>query len=312
MKKIIVKSLKAATIAGLLISIYLRFTQDGWITTLLLSTSMQISVGCLIACGILLIFKNRKYATLSLIAALTFSANFTGYYNDTKDEVVEFEATVPRLKIAHFNVLKSNSSKQQTIATVLNSGADIVSLQETDQLWTDEIEEAVKNEYPYSVYFPSDVCCIGISLLSKQPIYNTNISFHGGLPNIEADLIFNDVVMHIITSHTSSPISRSNLDRRNAHLKELSNHVTKIDSPTIVIGDLNTVPWDNNLVNFRADTQLRDSRKAYESTFPSYFGKLGIPIDYIFHSKEISCLSFKTVKIIGSDHLGIIGEYAMN
>jgi endonuclease/exonuclease/phosphatase (EEP) superfamily protein YafD len=148
--------------------------------------------------------------------------------------------------------------------------------------------------------------------LSKQPLFNANISFHGGLPNIEADMIFNDVVTHIITSHTSSPISRNKLKNRNEHLLDLQKHVALLDSPTLVIGDFNTVPWDKKLMAFKQKSELIDSRKSYESTFPSYFGFMGIPIDYIFHTKEISCTSFETLQIEGSDHLGIIGEYAIN
>lgn len=304
--------LKTSSIAGLLLSFYLLFDHNGWISTLLISTSIQIVIAFAVATIIFLYYRNQKFILINLLSIVLLSSNFFSFIH-TKDEAfVEFEKTVPKLKIAHFNVLKFNNSKQQTIATILNSNADIVSVQETDEAWTSEIEDSVKKEYPFSVFFPSDVCCIGISLLSKQPLYNTNISFHGGLPNIEADLIFNNVVTHIITSHTASPISRTNLNRRNTHLQDLSNHVAKIDSPTIVIGDFNTVPWDNKLVNFQADTQLKDSRKKYESTFPSFLGTMGIPIDYIFHSKEISCISFSTLKIEGSDHLGIIGEYALN
>lgn len=312
MKNLIIKSFKSVIVLNLLVSIYILFIQTGWIITLLLSTAIQISIGSFLLVLTMFYLKNRRYALMALVSTILFSSHFMSYVGNQNEDELVFEVTTPKLKIAHFNVLKYNSAKQAIITTIINSEADIVSLQETDENWTKEVEKAVKKEYPFSIYFPSDVCCIGISLLSKQPLYNANISFHGGLPNIEADLIFNDVVTHIITSHTSSPISKSNLMNRNAHLKDLSDHVTKIDSPTIVIGDFNTVPWDKNLVDFKADTQLQDSRKKYESTFPSYFGKIGIPIDYIFHSNEISCVSFKTIKIKGSDHLGIIGEYAMN
>lgn len=312
MKNLVIKLLKAVVVLILLISIYLMFNQNGWITTLLLSTTIQISIGSFVLTLIMFYLKNRRYALIAFISTILFSSHFMGHIGNQENEKLVFEIKNPKLKIAHFNVLKYNSAKKEIISTIIKSDADIVSLQETDEKWTNEIEKSVKKEYPFSIYFPSDVCCIGISLLSKQPLYNANISFHGGLPNIEADLIFNDVVTHVITSHTSSPISRSNLNNRNTHLKDLSDHVVKIDSPTIVIGDFNTVPWDNNLVSFKANTQLKDSRKKYESTFPSYFGKAGIPIDYIFHSNEISCISFKTIKIKGSDHFGIIGEYAMN
>lgn len=307
-----IHTFKVLTFTGLFLSIFLMFKQSGWITTLFLSLSVQITIFYILLSPFLLYYRKGKYALLSLLTALSFSTQFIGSINDQNEQTVEFEITNPKLKVAHFNVLRSNKSKQATIQTILNSNADLVSLQETDQAWTEEVEKSVKEAYPYSIFFPSEQCCIGISLLSKQPLFNANISFHGGLPNIEADMIFNDVVTHIITSHTSSPISRNKLKNRNEHLLDLQKHVALLDSPTLVIGDFNTVPWDKKLMAFKQKSELIDSRKSYESTFPSYFGFMGIPIDYIFHTKEISCTSFETLQIEGSDHLGIIGEYAIN
>lgn len=311
MRNIVIIGLKSIALFSLLLSIFLVFNQSGWISTLFLSLSVQITIFCIIIAPFLLLYKKGRHALYSLLAAILFSTQFIGLIQEDLDEVV-FETTVPKLKIAHFNVLRSNQSKSSTIQTILNSEADVISLQETDQAWTSEIEAAVKEQYPHSIYFPSEQCCIGISLLSKEPLFNSNISFHGGLPNIEADMIFNGIVTHLITSHTSSPISRGNLENRNNHLKDLKKHVAMLDSPTIVIGDFNTVPWDNNLVAFKKESALIDSRKSYESTFPSFLGVAGIPIDYIFHTKEIACTSFETVQIKGSDHLGIIGEYAIH
>lgn len=307
-----IHTFKVLTFTGLFLSIFLMFKQSGWITTLFLSLSVQITIFYILLSPFLLYYRKGKHAVLSLLTALSFSTQFIGSINDQNEQSVEFEITNPTLKVAHFNVLRSNKSKQATIHTILNSNADLVSLQETDQAWTQEVEKSVKEAYPYSIFFPSEQCCIGISLLSKQPLFNANISFHGGLPNIEADMIFNDVVTHIITSHTSSPISRNKLKNRNEHLLDLQKHVALLDSPTLVIGDFNTVPWDKKLMAFKQKSELIDSRKSYESTFPSYFGFMGIPIDYIFHTKEISCTSFETLQIEGSDHLGIIGEYAIN
>lgn len=312
MRNLMIHIFKACAFSGVLLGIFLVFKQSGWITTLFLSLSVQITIFFIVLSPFLIYYKKGKHAVLSLLAAILFSTQFIGSIHSNEQVELEFEITQPKLKIAHFNVLKSNQSKQATIETIISSKADVVSLQETDQAWTTEIEKAVKTEYPYSIFFPSEQCCIGISLLSKEPLFNANISFHGDLPNIEADVIFNGIVTHLITSHTSSPISRSKLKNRNDHLNDLKKHVALLDSPTIVIGDFNTVPWDKNLLSFKKQSELIDSRKSYESTFPSYLGVAGIPIDYIFHSKEISCTSFETLQLEGSDHLGIIGEYAIN
>lgn len=312
MKRKIIGLFKFGSVLSLIISILILLKSQGWISTLIISLSIQISICCLLLAGVLFVMKKRNHAILAVLSCLVFSTQFAEFLFEKDPEATQIEFTKPRLKIAHFNVLMFNKKKAKTIQTILKCEADLVSLQETNEKWTSEIEKAVKKEYPYSVYFPSEKCCFGISLLSKKPLYNTLVTFHGGVPNIEADMIFNGTVTHLITSHTSSPISSDHLENRNQHIKDLKNHITQIDSPTIVIGDFNTVPWDNNLISFKNDTQLIDSRKSLDSTFPSYLGAAGIPIDYIFHSQEIACTQFQTVKMEGSDHFGIMGEFTIN
>jgi len=312
MKKTIIFLLKITAFTVLLASTLLLFKQNGWITTLFLSTAIQFALGSLALAGIMFYLKRYKSVVYSLVAAVLFSFQFMGYFYEPEETIVEFEFAQPRLKIAQFNVLTSNKSKKETIQSILSSDATIVSVQETDNVWAKALSDELKRDYPFSVYFPTERCCYGISLLSKVPLQNADVTFHGGVPNIEADVMFNHQLTHVISSHAPSPVSRENLIARNQHLKELKNHVAKIDSPTIIMGDFNTVPWDENLIALREEANLKDSRKSYNATFPSYLGSAGIPIDYILHSNEIKCTKFSSIAIQGSDHRGIIGEYIIN
>ncbi len=312
MKKAIVFTLKLAVFTMLFASILILFKQNGWITTLFLSIAIQLCLGSLVLGVIMLYLKKYKYASYSFIAAVLLSVQFAGYFFEGDQEIAEFEFNKPKLKVAQFNVLTSNKSKKETISSIIASDATIVSVQETNKSWTDSLDKKLKQTYPYSVYFPTERCCYGISMLSKVPLINPDVTFHGGVPNIEADIWFGNQVTHVISSHAPSPISSSNLVARNRHIADLKNHISNIDSPTIIMGDFNTVPWDNNLIALKEDANLIDSRRSYTSTFPSYLGAAGIPIDYILHSQEIKCTNFKSIAIKGSDHRGIVGEYIIN
>lgn len=312
MKKAIIFSLKLAAFTVFIGSVLLLFKQNGWITTLFLSTAIQLCLGSIVLGGIMIYLKKYKHASYSFIAATLLSFQFVGYFFESNDEIAEFEMTSPKIRVAQFNVLTSNKEKSETIKSILTSDATIVSIQETNKKWTKELDEKLKAKYPFTVYFPTEKCCFGISMLSKVPLMNCDVTFHGGVPNIEADIWFGNKLTHIISSHTPSPITRGNLKARNKHLDDLKNHIAQIDSPTIIMGDFNTVPWDNNLIALQEKTNLIDSRKSYTSTYPSYLGAVGIPIDYILHSQEISCTNFEPISIEGSDHRGIMGEYVIN
>jgi len=55
-----------------------------------------------------------------------------------------------------------------------------------------------------------------------------------------------------------------------------------------------------------------DSRKTWAPTFPAWFKFAAIPIDHIFHSQDMLCTNFSTIKTTDSDHYGILGEYYIN
>ena len=312
MKKATLFTLKLGAFTVMLASLLLLFKQNGWITTLFLSTAIQFCIGALVLGIVMVYLKKYKHAIYYFIASILLSFQFIGYFFEDDQEIAQFEFNYPKLKIAQFNVLASNKSKKETIQSIIASNATILSIQETNKNWTDSLDKELRHAYPYSIYFPTERCCYGISMLSKVPLMNADITFHGGVPNIEADIYFGNQLTHVISSHTHSPISRSNLLARNQHIADLKKHISKIDSPTIIMGDFNTVPWDDNMIALKETSNLVDSRKSYTSTFPSYLGVGGIPIDYILHSQEIKCTDFKSISIKGSDHRGIIGEYIIN
>lgn len=246
------------------------------------------------------------------MSLLAFTPNYLPYLTENKDGVVPVNFAGLPIQIAQFNVLTSNETKEETIKVIKNSSADIVSLQETDIKWVENIKASLSKTYPYAVYYPVEKCCYGITLLSKIPLHNSEVIFLGGIPSISAEVIWQGQAIHILSSHTSSPISRSNWNARNHQLKEIKKYVATVSIPVIFLGDLNTVPWDKNLRSFKQDTNLTDSRRHFASTFPSYLGAFGIPIDYIMHSREISCIQFESIYTKGSDHKGIAGKYVIN
>ena len=112
-----------------------------------------------------------------------------------------------------------------------------------------------------------------------------------------------------MTAHTRSPTNPQGLRRRNAHLHEMSQYLKSVDGPVLAIGDFNAVPWNDDIQLLQATAELKDSRKGLAPTFPSWGWFLQVPIDYIFHSDDLACVQFETIKSTSSDHFGIVGAY---
>ena len=259
---------------------------------------------------VLHLFRNKTLLFLSSYAALMlFIPTFLGLMYP--DAIVEAKPNHQNFSFVQFNVLKHNDHHATVINKVLESGADIVSLQEIDTVWHKDIREKISATYPYSLSYPSEVCCIGLCLYSKIPLQNAHVEFFGDLPNIVADIQIDGENIHVVSSHTQAPIYAWKFEGRNQHLKDLTSYLQKIQGAKMVLGDFNSVPWDKFLTDFKEGTKLNDSRHSYAATFPSWLGKFGIPIDYIFYSKEIECIGFTAIQSQDSDHNGIKGVYQL-
>jgi endonuclease/exonuclease/phosphatase (EEP) superfamily protein YafD len=115
-------------------------------------------------------------------------------------------------------------------------------------------------------------------------------------------------VVAFISATTSTPTNEKDYANQIKQFKYITDYANTIDSALIVMGDMNAVPWSDQIKNFMQHTGLKDSRKDLSATYPAQ-SPFQIPIDYIFHSGEIRCIQFTTVGGTTSNHLGIIGYY---
>ncbi len=230
-------------------------------------------------------------------------------FDNYKDIIFNYDEVVPTdFSIAQFNVLKYNNNYETTIQSAINSNADLVSFQEVDFSWSRALEQKLKQDYPYSFLYPREDC-YGYAIYSKTPLMGVSLKKIEGYPYIKGSLLIKDSEVMFISMHTRAPLSKSNFDIRNNQINQLAFETEKIDKPLVIFGDFNSVPWDYSIKQFKKITHLNDSRKNITPTFPAYLSIAGIPIDYIFHSNEIWCNSFKAIGNGNSDHKGVQGYY---
>ena len=58
----------------------------------------------------------------------------------------------------------------------------------------------------------------------------------------------------------------------------------------LVLGDLNATPWSSVLQSLEGSADLRNSAYGYgvQATWPSRAWRLGIPIDQLLHSRDLT------------------------
>lgn len=213
------------------------------------------------------------------------------------------------LKVLQFNVLAVNDKYDETINRVVELNPDFISFQEVSSEWAKRLVSGLANDYPFYKVVEHADQGQGIAVFSKYPMSDVEEVHVTRTANITGKILIGDEAVNFLALHTKSPTTRSKWHNRNSHLEWAEDYVKEKPGEFLVLGDFNTVPWDNRMLNFKSSAQLTDSRKKLTPTFPTWNPFIAqIPIDYILHSNGIGCDSLDAVRIT-SDHKAIMGNY---
>jgi len=250
--------------------------------------------------------------TATIISLLIISPDIWPYFKTSNEtpaqkKAEQREATDSDLSVLHFNVKERNKNILSVAETAVNSGADIVSMQELHASSLQLIDSLMKANYKYSL---SDVSMegFGMAVYSNFPINNGESKKYSDYLFLTGSITIENREVKFISATTSTPTNEKDYAMQTKQLKYITEYINTIDSALIVMGDMNSVPWSEQIKNFTLYTGLIDSRKDLSATYPAQ-SPLQIPIDYIFHSDNLQCIKFTTVEGTTSNHLGLIGYY---
>ena len=120
-------------------------------------------------------------------------------------------------------------------------------------------------------------------------------------------------MLTLINTHAPNPLSRSNFDARNEHLRGVADLVGTAKGPVLLTGDFNTGVWGSNYRALAINSGLENASRGFGilPTWPTFLPPAMIPIDHAFVSNEIGVVALRTGSHIGSDHLPLIIEIAI-
>lgn len=213
------------------------------------------------------------------------------------------------------NVLQTNKYKDDLIADVISLKPDIVLALETDVLW-DAALRKIENIYPYIVSKPQDNL-YGMTLLSKHPLRDVKIRniVKCTVPSIDCIIDLNGFDLRFFGIHPEppSPTEQATSVDRDAELLRLASEIREIGSSVMVSGDLNDVIWSRTTELFTKESGLLDPRvgRGFFATFSAKLPRfLRFPVDQLYHTRDICCSELQTLKVRGSDHLGILYSFS--
>lgn len=285
------------------------FSKYVWIFDLLSHFRFQYFAFSLLMLVLFVLLKRKKLfllsAILCLINLIPIIPLYIPYGGFSKSDAGNFQ----EIKIVHFNVLTGNTDYQRTIEYLEEKNPDIISLNEVNRSWIDNL--GLSKKYKYSVEEIREDN-FGIALYSKIELKNPRIEYFGeaGLPSAVAELNIGEKEVSVLATHPLPPMNKRNFEFRNDQLASITKSRDNFKPSMILLGDLNTTSWSYGFKNLITGMDLYDSRRGYgiDFSWPVTLPVLSIPIDHCLVSKDIEVVKREVGPKLGSDHRSVFVE----
>ncbi|MBM4155886.1 MAG: endonuclease/exonuclease/phosphatase family protein [Lentisphaerae bacterium] len=210
------------------------------------------------------------------------------------------------------NVNTQDGDPGRVLAVIAEADPDLIVLEEISTEWVEALA-GITNARPHVCIAPRGDN-FGIGLFSRFPLDSAEVEYAGGagVPTIVARVRTPSGPVTVIATHPLPPGGAAYSHLRNDQLAKLPDLVPPA-GPVLLLGDLNTTPWNRHFRLLLRRTGLRDSARGrgVQPTWPAGSPLLAIPLDHCLHSADIAILDRRVGGDVGSDHLPVIVDFAI-
>lgn len=211
-----------------------------------------------------------------------------------------------KIRVLWWNVPSDNKNVQSLFPLIDEESPDVIALAEVNSDWKRSLD-SLKKSYPYRLVEDREDH-FGIALYARLPLTKAQTLRHepNGVPTIQTEIKLAGRALCLIATHPVPPVGSKYTQARNRQLAWLSRLVKQRNRPTVVVGDLNTTPWNHAFKSLVRAVGLSNQPSGVFPTWPATFPLLAIPLDHCLATSEI-CVARKRIgPNLGSDHKPLI------
>jgi len=262
--------------------------------------SVHIMLGMLLLSMLAMVLKKPKV----MFTGLACTAALCIFLKNASLQTLNYpkENTETKLNVAHINLGNLPFEIAPIENLLSDENIEVVSFQELTPNWDRILRSALSESYPHSI-LEKRVDFYGLGVFSRFPFTESNIFECDGKPNLNVIVQKEETNFQVISSYLTPALDNQSLNQAAEQLNIIADRVNDSNEPLIALGEYNMVYWANEIRNFRAKTNLQNSRRDLVD------GNLRVPYDHIFFSNALECTQFKEVKDISQNYLGIVGTY---
>lgn len=279
-----------------------------------ISNQMVLILLFWLGCGVgFLMLRCRRLAIVCLMssAALCLYLKNASNISLAAPQIVLNEDS--KFTIAHFNLSSVQDNLEEDFKIIDQVAPDILVFQEYtpqfqdqitghyDTIYSNQTEFLRIDDYGQSVFTSFPVLAQDTFLIYNMPVLRLRLQIPDGR------------TVQLISQYSLPPLTTQYKEDSKLVFSQLAEFIAQADEPVIFVGTLNYVSWDNQMVRFRYQANLEDSRKSF---FPSFANSdkslFYAPVDHIYYNEYLDCLQFKKIDGYANKKIGIRGEYQIN
>jgi endonuclease/exonuclease/phosphatase (EEP) superfamily protein YafD len=208
------------------------------------------------------------------------------------------------------NVLMSNRNAAKLQEIIREADPDIILTVETDEWWQQQ-QKGFERTHPHTVQQPQSNT-YGMLLYSRLELVGAEVKFlvQDDVPSIHTRVRLRsgqEVELRCLHPRPPFPTEDEKSTERDAELLIVGKETKRMETPAVVLGDLNDVAWSHTNYLFQDISGLLDPRigRGFYHTFHAKYPFIRFPLDHFFHSKHFKLVDFRRLAYFGSDHFPV-------
>ncbi len=278
------------------------FARVGWPFELFMSLLPQIgAVSLLFAlCMVLLGRPGTAVLALCAVAICCWGA---------RDMFAPRDQPVARrdLRVVWANVLEERDAFRRTIQFARDNNADVVMLAEFPSGLSETEWRMIAGDYSHHAGRPSSGG-VNVTVLSRLPLSDIEpigVSWRPNRQGMAVQVATSAGPFTLVAVHPSVPAIPIAQRARDETARVAFQRTRDAQTPTLLVGDFNTVAWAPLIQDATADGHLTRAHLGIASTWMAPVPVLGLPIDHAFAANGAR-ISARVGPGIGSDHLPLL------
>jgi endonuclease/exonuclease/phosphatase (EEP) superfamily protein YafD len=289
----------AVGVAALVVSV-IGFADDLlWLAELGASFRLHLMLVALVVATLALFGRSALGAALAAMVLLLNAFVLAPLY--TRDAAPAGGAG--RLRLAHINMQGHSGDLDALERTLTAARPDVLVVLEPSNGWLLEVS---RHAVGYRILVGPYRYRPRVLVLAARRVTNVAVPAEPGLPDssLAFDVALDGRSLRVLAVHVVAPSTPGDRQVRDDELEAVGAWARRHRGSEIVLGDLNATPWSTALERLETSTELRNSAYGFgvQPTWPAWAGPLGIPIDQLLHSRDLTVVARDIGPGFGSEH----------